>query len=187
MSSQRPTRKRFGFHTRAIVALTGIWLILVGQVNWFTVLGGLLIAWLVTAVFPLPAVNYRGRLHLFGVVKLAFATLRDLAVSSSILAVQALNPRFFPRSAVVRVPLVSDSDLYQTQTAQLVSIVPGTIVIETRRSNRTLYLHVFDVADAEDAAVAVADALIVERNVMAGFASKAELKEAAIKRQEQAL
>lgn len=179
-----PTRRRFSLQPRAIIALAFIWLALVGQVNWFTVASGVLLAWLVTVLFPLPAIHYRGRLRPFGLIRLAFSTLRDLAKASSILAFQALNPRFYPHPAVVRVPLVSDSDLYQTQTAQLVSIVPGTIVLEARRSTRTLYLHVFDVADAAEAEEAVRDALRVERNVMGGFASRAEIEAAARKREE---
>ncbi len=178
MIKRQLARRRFELQPRAVIALTVIWLALVGQLNWFTVVSGLLVSWWITVMFPLPAVQYRGRLRLFGLVRLALATLKDLAVASTTLAIQAFNPRFYPHAAVVRVPLVSDSDLYQTQTAQLVSIVPGTIVIEVRKSNRILYLHVFDVADAEAAAQAVRDALQVERNVMGGFASRAELEAA---------
>lgn len=186
MSKRQLARRRFELQPRAIIALAVIWLVLVGEVNWFTIASGVFLAWWITVVFPLPAVNYHGRLRPFGLVRLAFSTLRDLAVASTILALQAFNPRFRPRAAVVRVPLVSDSDLYQTQTAQLVSIVPGTIVVEVRRSKRILYLHVFDVPDAEGAADAVRDALRVERNVMGGFASRAELEQAARRREERA-
>ena len=37
------------------------------------------------------------------------------------------------RNAVVRVKLQTHSDLYQTLTSELVSLVPGSIVIEARR------------------------------------------------------
>ena len=46
-----------------------------------------------------------------------------------------------PRSSIVRVQLRSRSDLYLTQTAELVSLVPGTIVLEVHRATSTLYLH----------------------------------------------
>ena len=41
--------------------------------------GGLLIAWLVTIVFPLPPLRYRGRLHPIRAAWLALVLLRDLA------------------------------------------------------------------------------------------------------------
>lgn len=179
-----PPRRRFTLQPRAIIALSLIWLALVGQVNWFTVASGVLLAWLVTVLFPLPAIHYRGHLRPVGLVRLAFSTLWDLAKASSTIAAQALNPKFRPRSAVVRVRLLSDSDLYQSQTAQLVSIVPGTIVVEARRSTRTLYLHVFDVANTAEAEQAVRDALRVERNVLGGFASRAEIESATRKGEE---
>ncbi len=59
-----------------------------------------------------------------------------------------------PRSAIIRVQLRSHSDLYLTQTAELVSLVPGTIVVEARRATSTLYLHVLDAVSDDDLASA---------------------------------
>ncbi len=55
---RKPARLRF--QPRQIALLTGIWLILVGEVTVVTVLGGMLLAWLITVVFPLPAIDYAG-------------------------------------------------------------------------------------------------------------------------------
>ena len=43
--------------------------------------------------------------------------------------------------------LRSNNDLYQVGVAQLISIVPGTLVVEVVRRPRLLYLHVFDLPD----------------------------------------
>ena len=44
--------------------------------------------------------------------------------------------------------LRSQSDLFLTVTAQLCSLVPGSIVVEAHRLSGLLYIHVFDVSDA---------------------------------------
>jgi multicomponent Na+:H+ antiporter subunit E len=91
--------------------------------------------------------------------------------------VVALAFRFgtVPRSSIVRVQLRSRFDLYLTLTAELVSLVPGTIVLEVHRTTGTLYLHILGATD--DAAIeeAVAAVYEAEARVLRTFGSAAEL------------
>lgn len=176
MTSTRQRRRlRFRFQYRQVAVLTLVWLALVGDVTLVTVGGGVLISWLVTVVFPMPPVHYYGRLRPWGIVKLFVALLRDLATSSWRLAGYALAGR--PVSpGIVRVGLNTHSDLYQVNIAQLVSVVPGTIVVDARRRTRVLYLHVFDMPHEGDAAQVVADTHGVERRLLHAFGSAAEIR-----------
>lgn len=168
---RRPSRFRFQWRQSLVLAIG--WVVLVGQVNVVSVVGGVLLAWLVTVLFPLPPVSYGGRLHPWGLVKLTAAVLVDLAVASFSLARFAFGRRM-PRTGIVRVKLLSDSDLYQVLVSMLVSIVPGTIVLDARRSNRMLYLHVFDTPEGHHIESAAADALGIERRVVDALGSRAE-------------
>ena len=164
---------RYRIQWRQITALTVFWLILVGQINIVSVVGGALLAWLVTIAFPLPPVNYGGRPHLFGTLRLAGAMLVDLGVASFALARFAFGRRL-PRTGIVRVRLRSDSDFYQVLTAMLVSIVPGTVVLDARQRTRTLYLHVFDTPDGDHLVTAVPDTLGIERRVVMALGNNDE-------------
>ncbi|HOQ53522.1 MAG TPA: Na+/H+ antiporter subunit E, partial [Micropruina sp.] len=62
-------------------------------------------------------------------------------------------------------------------------IVPGSIVIDARRSNRVLYLHLVDVVGDQGVEEARAAALDVERRVLEAMAGTSEI--AAIRRQEE--
>lgn len=170
-------RLRFRRQPRNVALLTALWLVLVGQVNLFSVLGGIALALIVTLVFPLPPIRYRGRLRLGPAIKLGVVLLKDLAVSSFRLAAWAFRPQA-PTSGIVRVRLRTDSDLYQVNTAELTSVVPGTIVVDARRSTRVLYLHVFDMTSPGAAESARSSALAVERRVANAFASGKELARA---------
>ena len=55
-------------------------------------------------------------------------------------------------SAVVAVPLRSHSDLLVTATGHVISLIPGSLVVEVDRSTSTLYIHGINVRNAEDAA-----------------------------------
>ena len=136
---------------------------------------GIALGWLVTVTFPLPPIRYHGRPRPLGILRLGLVTLRDLAVASWRLTLAAFVPRIDFHPAVIRVPLRSNQDLYQVETAELISIVPGSIVIDARRSTRMLYLHLVDVSGPDGVEESRHNALEVERRVLEAIASDAEL------------
>lgn len=168
-----PRKRRF--QPKAIGLLTVVWLVLVGEVNLVTVLGGAALAWLVTVVFPLPPLHYGGRLHPVGLLRLGAHLLADLAVSSVRLAGYAFSGRV-PRPGIIRVNLSADSDLYEVNTAELASVVPGTIVVDARARRRILYLHVFDLPEPGERGTVVRDTLALERRVVQALGSQAEIE-----------
>ena len=176
-AARRPSRLRARRRVSApaVVVLTVVWVLLWDQVSLFVVITGALLAVLVGLVFPLPPIDLHGRFRPVQGLRLLVRLLVDAFRAS--LDVVALAFRFgtTPRSSIVRVQLRSRSDLYLTQTAELVSLVPGTIVLEVHRATSTLYLHVLGATDdvAIDAAVqAVLDA---EARVLRTFGSAAEV------------
>lgn len=173
---RRPRWWRFRLQWRQVFVLTILWLILVGQVNAITVVGGFLLAWLVTVLFPLPPVSFSGWLHPWGSIVLISRLIYDLGVASFRLATFAFGRRM-PPTAIIRVPLRSDSDLYEVMTAQLNTIVPGTIVLDATQRTRTLYLHVFDASEPAKLDHEEAYAWAVERRVVGMLGSRAELAE----------
>lgn len=54
------------------------------------------------------------------------------------------------RSAVVAVPLRSHSDLMVTATGHVISLIPGSLVVEVDRSTSTLYLHALNIYEEAD-------------------------------------
>lgn len=175
-SSRR--RLRFRLQWRAIALMTLVWVVLWGNYSLLDFLVGIALGWLVTITFPLPPIRYHGRPHPIGLVKLFFATVRDLAMASWRLTMQAFAREidFYP--AVIRVRLRTNQDFYQVQTAEIISIVPGSIVIDARRSNRVLYLHIVDTKDEGGVEQARAQALEVERRVLEAMGSSAEIARA---------
>lgn len=167
-------RLRYRFQLRQIGILTIVWLCLVGEISLVTVVGGFVIAWLVTIVFPMSPVHYYGRPRPWGIVKLVAALVWELATSSWRLARAAFSGRTI-RPGILRVDLRVKSDLYQVNIAELVSIVPGTIVVDARRKTRVLYLHVFDLTEPNGPQTVREETGRVERRLVRAFGSAAEL------------
>jgi multicomponent Na+:H+ antiporter subunit E len=168
----RPSRR---LHLPAIVVLTAVWVLLWDQLSVFILITGVLLAIGVSLVFPLPPIELHGRIRPLGLIRLGARLLADLVRSSLTVVALVFRVGSPPRSAIVRVQLRSHADLYMTQTAELVSLVPGTIVLEVHRSTHTLYLHVLDAVEPADLDRAVHDALEAEARVLRAFGSAEEI------------
>jgi multicomponent Na+:H+ antiporter subunit E len=101
--------------------------------------------------------------------------LFDLVRSSFLVAAQAFHFGHTMRNAVVRVDLRTHSDLYLTLTSELVTLVPGSLVMEARRQESVLYLHVMDVRSEADVASARRMVLQAEERVVRSFGSDDEV------------
>ena len=145
----RPVSQRVRRRDR-IVALAGlvtVWMLLWGVFSWANLISGVLVSALVLAVFPLPPVTFAGRPHPWGLLRFAWRFVADLVVASVQLAVLAFRFGHVPRSAIIRVPLRVPSDLILTLTGEAVSLVPGSLIVDTDQASTTLYIHVIAVPD----------------------------------------
>lgn len=145
-SPVRPARLR-GLQLPVLGWLTVVWVALWGDLSVANIVSGLAIALVVCLVFPLPPL--RMDLHIrplwLGWPVLHF--LGDVVRASAEVAWTTLQFRRQPRNAVIEVDLRTRSDFVLTVVAELVSLVPGSIVVEARRSTHTLFLHVLDARD----------------------------------------
>lgn len=178
MSLHPRRRAAAGGHLVAVGWLAAVWVALWGDLSVANLAAGLLIGFVVVHALPMPSIDFHGRVRPVGVARLVGHLARDLSVASTQVAWIALSGRR-PRSAVIRVRLRSHSDLYMTLTAQLCSLVPGTVVVEAVRTDGVLYVHLLDVRDV-DLAVAHADVLAIEERVLHALASDAELAAAGL-------
>lgn len=156
----------------ATIGLTVVWMVLWGDLSIAAATLGLVVALLVQLAFPLPDVpemeRFRPLALLRLVVWIAWGLVRaSVSVSAGVLAVR--RP---VRHALIRVPLRSDSAFVQAMTVEVVTLIPGSVVVDL--SHHELVLHAFDAstpASIERARVEVQDA---ERLLVRAFASREE-------------
>ena len=160
----------------AVVVLTLTWVLLWDRVSLFLVLTGVLLSFLVFLVFPLPRVERDGRVRPVALARLVGRLAVDV-VRSSVRVVALVFSARTPRGAIVRVRLRSRSDLVLTLTAELVSLTPGSLVLEVRRASSTLYIHVLDTVEPAALAQAAQDVLDAEARVLRAFGTDQEVEE----------
>nr|NLD40476.1 Na+/H+ antiporter subunit E [Actinomycetales bacterium] len=163
--------------------MTAVWVFLWGEVTLGNVVNGLLLAFLVGFVFPLPAVGGISTFRPLAFVVLAGRFGWDILSSGFRVAMAALRPGI-TRSGVIRVQLRSHSDFVLATTASMTTLIPGSVAINTHRITGVIYLHVFDVPEKGHQKYLDNFRVIVlrqEERLLRAFASEAELADAGYK------
>ncbi|HCX83991.1 MAG TPA: Na+/H+ antiporter subunit E [Micrococcales bacterium] len=164
----------------AVVWLAVVWVLLWGDLTIANVLAGLMVALAVAWFLPLPRVPFAGRPSGFGLVRLFGRLAGDIVVASVHVAAVALRFGHEPRGGVLRVRLRSRSDLYLTLTADLCSLVPGSIIVEAHRATGTLYVHTLDLSGPGAVEHARTVVLDQEARVLYALASDEEIAAAGL-------
>lgn len=168
-------RKRSRLQWPVVLWLVIVWVLLFGDLSVANVLSGLAVALFAILLFPLPPIVFTGRLRPGGLLRAAGRFLGDMVVASLGVVRQTLNLRHQPTNAIIAVPLRSRSDLYLTLTAEALSLIPGSVVVEVDRWNWVVYVHVLGADDEESVARARETALAQEERIVLALASDEEL------------
>lgn len=169
-----------GLHTWQLPVigwLTLVWLLLWGEVTPINLIGGLIVSALIILVFPFPRVSVEGTLRPWRTVVLLSRFLYDLSVASFHVGWLAIRPAAPPPSAVILINLVSRSELRQTLTGELISLVPGSLLIELDSEGKRMWLHVLDAETPEKVATARRKARAQEHRLLQAIGTADEVAE----------
>jgi multicomponent Na+:H+ antiporter subunit E len=158
------------------VWLIALWMLLWGHFTVLAALTGLVVALVVTRVFRLPPVELSGRVNLWWGLVFVFEFLVAVVHGSLLVAWQVLDFRRQPGGAIIAVQLRTDDDLIMTHVGVTASLIPGSLIVETDRDRRILYLHVIGVHD--DAGVEKQRASVHhwEQRIVRAVGSRAQLQ-----------
>jgi multicomponent Na+:H+ antiporter subunit E len=140
---------RLGGRVGVLAFLVAVWMMLWGSTSWVTALGGLVLALAITTAFPqrpapLGLGPYPGRLLAAGAW-----VLFDIARSTVAVAWAAVRTGPATRAELVTVSVPPCAGDVLLLTSSLISISPGTMVVEIDTQRRELLVHVLPVADVE--------------------------------------
>ncbi|MBB3043582.1 Na+/H+ antiporter subunit E [Nocardioides soli] len=157
-----------------VLWLTLVWVALWGELSAANVVFGLVVSIVVCLVFPLPTLPMDLHIRPLRLVWLVLRFLGDVVVAS--VEVAWITLRFWrePRNAVIEVDLETSSDFVLTVVAEMVSLVPGSLVVEARRSTHTLFLHVLDARDTAGVDKMRSQVYALERRVVRALGTETQ-------------
>ena len=155
-----------------LVALVALWLFLWDHIDALTIVTGVLLAIAVTRVLYLPPVLLSGRFNPWRGLLLGLRMMFDVVVASLQVAFLAVKPGWQPMSAIIAVQLLTRSDLVTTLTAEAISVVPGTVVVDIDRERGLLYLHALGTATHADIDRVRRDVLGTEERIVLAIGTR---------------
>lgn len=163
----------------SVVLLTVMWVLLWGDPSWGNVVAGFCLAVGLCLLAPVPrGPKRRLRLRPIAFARLVAQFFWDVIMASVGIVRIILSGRT-PREAIIRVHTRAHSDGFLAATAGFTGLVPGSIVIDAHRLTGTLYLHVFDVDEGEEALEAAHRRVLrQEERILRALASDEELMDA---------
>lgn len=143
-----------------------LWLLLWHQFTPLAVVSGIVMAVFVTRVFRLPTVELLGRINLWHSLVFIVRFIGAVVMGAVRVTIQVFDFRRQPGAAIVEVPLRYADDIVTTHVAVTASLIPGSLVVESDRDRRTLYLHVIGVCSRDDVDRFRAEVLRWERRIV---------------------
>jgi multicomponent Na+:H+ antiporter subunit E len=137
-------------HLVAAAALMAVWILLWGELSVGNVATGLVLIPFVVYLTRADRVTAGHRVHLGHLMSLAGFFLVALVRSSAqvIMAVLAPNEARL-RAGIVATPLTTSSRLVATLVSDLITLTPGTLVLEAAEQPTVLYVHVLGLGDPD--------------------------------------
>ncbi|MGB3376602.1 MAG: Na+/H+ antiporter subunit E [Microbacterium sp.] len=158
-----------------------LWLILLWMLLWhqFTPLAlvtGILVAIFVTRVFRLPTVELVGRVNPWYALVFVVLFLGAVVMGAISVTIQVFDFRRQPGAAIVEIPLRYADDIVTTHVAVTASLIPGSLVVESDRNRRILYLHVIGVHSRADVDAFRDEVLRWERRIVRAVGTPAQYR-----------
>jgi multicomponent Na+:H+ antiporter subunit E len=168
--------RRYVLQAWMLCWLVLVWVLLWGKASAANIIGGLAVAVLITVLLPLPVVPVEGRVHPLSLLKLMVVVAYELVLSSLQVAWLAIRPGPPPRSAVLRARLATKSDLVLALAVNILTLIPGSMVLEIDQERRLVYVHVIDVGSEKAVARFYRQVEQMERLLVAAFERDADWK-----------
>lgn len=137
-----------------VLWLTLVWLLLWGDISWANVVSGLAVgAFIVFAPPRGQRHDYdpenRPLLNIVAAVRFVLVVLWKLVQSNLYLAWEIITPGTRITKGIIAVPLRTDSPMAMLAVSDVITITPGTIVVDVSTNPTVLYVHVLHLHDLD--------------------------------------
>lgn len=129
--------------------LTFIWVMLTGELVFTNFMFGFLLSyvtlWLVTA--DQEQKRYFSRVP--AVISFIFFFIYEMLRANFQVAYDVITPKFFMKPGIVQYPMDARTDLEITFFTNLISLTPGTLILDVSDDKKVVYIHVMYLEDKD--------------------------------------
>lgn len=133
------------------VFLAFIWMFLKNEYNGNTFLVGYFFGLMIIFGFRRFFGTRFYMLRVLAVVSLIYIFLRELILSNIAVLKVILKPKLDMKPGIFALETQLTMDWEITILANLITLTPGTLVVDVSPDNKTLYIHAMDIGDVDEA------------------------------------
>ncbi len=138
-------RKRFLMN----VLLTVIWVALTGSFAYLNFIFGFLISFFVLWIISRDVGERKYFTITFQVVGFFFYFLFEFFKATIQVAFEVMTRKFQMKPGIIKMPLDAKTDLEITILSNLISLTPGTLVVDVSEDKKVMYIHGMYMEDKE--------------------------------------
>lgn len=128
-----------------------LWMLLQDDWSLLTFLAGYLVGLFILFLVRRYMVNEFYPISLIKLVNLLLVFMHELLISGIVVAKRILQPRLNITPGIFRLETDLEGDAEVTLLALLITLTPGSVVIEITPDNKSLYIHGLNVPESVDA------------------------------------
>jgi len=138
--------------TSRIALLTGLWLLAWGEISVANVVSGVAVSTLLLiALPPTDARTAHARIDVVGALRLTGYVARQLVTSNVLMIREILRPHLATEPGVLAHRLQQPSEHVVTVMTSVISLSPGTMVVDVDRASSTVDVHFLFLHDTDAA------------------------------------
>lgn len=167
------SRLRDRLHWPYVLWIVVMWCLLMGEVTWANVFGGLAAGLVVVLALPLPDTPTSGLRPHWGRLAVFLVTwFAELLAASVKVAWLALRPAAPPKTAIIRMPMRVSNELVLYLATVAYNLQPGGSVSDIDIANRMWTVHLLDADDDEGLQREADNIAKLERNMIRIFEAR---------------
>lgn len=130
-----------------------LWMFLQEEWSALAFIGGYIVGFIVLLMIRrfLPTSFYGKRF--VAIIKLFFVFIAELMSSSLLVARQILSPKIKVTPGIFRLETELEGELEVTLLALLLSLTPGSVVVEVSHDSKAFFIHAMDIPESSDSVI----------------------------------
>jgi multicomponent Na+:H+ antiporter subunit E len=129
--------------------LSFIWIALTGSLYFANLLFGFMLGFLVLWILNRAEDDHRYFTRVPNTIAFVFYFVYEMFKANLQVAYDVITPRYFFKPGIVRYPLQADTDIEINLLSTIISLTPGTLILDVSEDKKWLYIHVMYLGDKE--------------------------------------
>ena len=131
------------------VLLTIIWVALTGSFAYLNFIFGFLVSFFVMWIISDDSADMKYFTIAFKIIGFFFYFLYEFFKATIQVALEVMTRKFQMKPGIIKMPLDAKTDLEITILANMISLTPGTLVLDVSEDKKVMYIHGMYMEDKE--------------------------------------